>query len=270
MVSRISEVLLNAGDNLVVLFPEENTAEVNIGKQGAIGVPLARAYFFKVSVASRLVRIYDLFDPLAPQTGVTYNYLGDTGHGSGNDILRLSEDDWWAYHFGYSPLQDSLRVYRRIGNQPNETGWEYVTPDRPDPTRGDPYGFIRGVEVEDYYDPPVKTETLAFRNDKAGQLWQFGLYNEHPELTIDPAILIVGKAYRLIPIVDKSVMLKILYGEPGYQRRMITIDGVRAYREEAYIPREWKLAGNEMYVTWDKHTGVPVPEGLAKTIVEGR
>ena len=51
---------------------------------------------------------------------------------------------------------------------------------------------------------------------------------------------------------------------------MITIDGVRAYREEAYIPREWKLAGNEMYVTWDKHTGVPVPEGLAKTIVEGR
>jgi len=268
MVSRISEVLLNGGDNLVILFPQENTAEVDIGKQGKIGVPLARAFFFKISVASRLVRIYDLFNALASETGVTYNYLGDTGHGSGNDILRLSEDDWWAYHFGYAPLQDRLRIYRRIGNQPNETGWEYVTPDRPDPTQGDPYGFIRGVEVEDYYDPPVETETLSFRNDKDGELWQFGLYNEHPELTIDPSMLIVGKAYRLLPIVKTSEMLKVLLGERP--RRMITIDGVRAYREEAYIPREWKYAGNEMYVTWDKHTGVPVPAGLAKPIVEGR
>ena len=268
----MSDLLLDAGDNLVLIFPQANDARIDIGPQGEVGVPLGRAFFFKVSTASRLIRKYDLFSTLAALTGVTYNYLGDTGHGTGSDVLRISEDDWWAYHFGYSPLQDWLRVYRRMGAQAHETGWEYVTPDRPDPTAtpGDPYGFIRGAEVYNYFDPTAETETVSFRNDKAGQLWQFGLYNEHPDLLIDPEMLLVGKAYRLLPIVTEEIMSKVLYGDPGYRRRMVTIGAVRNIREEAFIPREWKLVGNEMYVTWDERTGVPVPAGLAKRIVEGR
>ncbi len=266
----ISDVLLDTGDNLVLIFPEPTDAEVPLGDTGRIGVPYARAFFFKVAVASRLKFHYDLFETLAVTTGVTWNYLGATSFGVGADILRISSDDWWIYHFGYAPLQDTLRVYRRIGSMPNETGFEYVTPDLPNPILGSTFGYIKGAEVYNWFDPPVETETIAFRNDKIGRLWYFGLYNESRELEIDPALDIVGKAYRLIPITKQENMIKMLKGDPApFRRRMITVNGLRNYREEAYIPIEWKVAGNEMYVTWEDITGV-APPVRAKRIVRNR
>jgi len=265
----LSDILLNTGDNLVIVFPEPTDAEVSRGN-GRIGVPYGRAFFFKVVLAGNLRFFYDLFDNLDPETGVNYGYLGDTGHGTGNDVLRIEEDDWWVYHFGYSPLQDTLRGYRRVHGRANETGFEYQTPNRPDPTLGDNFGYIRGAEVYNWFDPPVETETVMFRNDRDGQLWEFGLYNEHPDLRIDPAIFIGGKAYRVVPVTDSESMEKMLKGDPApFRRRVITIDGIRDWREEAYIPLEWKEVGNEMYVTWQDITGVPRPE-RARPAVRGR
>jgi len=266
----MSDVLLSPGDNLILLFPESNDARLDIGK-GELGLPYARAFFFKVIIAGALRYRYDLFDNLDPVTGVGYNYLGDAGHGAGNDILRLREDDWWLYHFGYSPLQDTLRVYRRIQGRANETGFEYVQPNQPDPLLGDPYGYIKGAETFNYFDPPTETETVSFRNNNTGQMWQFGLYNDHPDLRIDPALLVQGKAYRLDPVVNPSSMDKMLKGDPApFRRRIITVDGMRDWREEAYIPNEWKAAGNERYVTWEDITGVPAPKSLAKPVVRDR
>lgn len=272
----MSDVLLNTGDNLILVFPESNDARVDVGK-GEIGVPYGRAFFFKVILASNLRYHYDRFANLDPLTGVGYDYLGDggpPGHGVGNDILRIGEDDWWIYHFGYSPLQDTLRVYRRIQGRANETGFEYAQPNQPDPTLGDVYGYIKGAEVFNWFDPPAETETVSFRNKNEGQMWQFGLYNEHQDLEIDPAILVGGKAYRLDPVIDPKSIERMLKGDPApFRRRVITVDGMRDWREEAYIPREWKIVGNERYVTWEDITGVPRPGRAvprATPIVEGR
>lgn len=254
-IKHISQVLLSLGDNLVVLFAEGNDAKIN-----DCGVPLGRAFFFKVAAETELRRRYQLFAQLEPQTGVNYNYLGDVGHGAGNDILRINDDDFWVYHFGYSPKQDDLRVYKRLATEVGITGFEYTTPDLPNPVVGTPYGYIKGREVRDYYDPPLCTETLMFRNDSRGQLWHFGLWNESIDLEtgqIDPLLLIRGKAYRLIPIIKKDMMTRILHGE--IPRHMITFDGIKNIREETYIPLSWKKAGNEMYVTWAQITGVPRP-----------
>lgn len=265
-IQNISQVLLKPGQNLVVLFAEGNDAKI-----GDIGVPLTRAFFFKVAVETELRYRYQLFDQLEAQNGVTYNYLGDTGHGAGNDIFRIHNDDWWVYHFGYSPLQKNLRVYKRVAVEIGITGFEYPTPDLPDPTVGTPYGYMKGREVQNYYDPPVKTETLAFRNDRQGQLWQFGLWNESIDLEtgqMDPCLLIVGKAYRLVPIINIINMRRILSGE--IPRHMITFDGVKNIREETYLPHEWKTAKNELYVTWQSLTGVSVPVGIATPVTRGR
>jgi len=138
----ISQLLLKPGENLVVLFAEGNDAKVK-----NVGVPLTRAFFFKVAVEVELRYRYQLFGQLEPQQGKDYNYLGDAGHGSGNDILRIEDDDWWVYHFGYAPLQDDLRVYKRLSAEVGITGFEYPTPDLPDPTVGSPFGYIKGREV---------------------------------------------------------------------------------------------------------------------------
>lgn len=260
-IEYISQVLLNLGDNLIVLFAEGNDAKVN-----DCGVPLGRAFFFKVAAEVELRRRYQLFAQLEAQHGVAYNYLGDTGHGAGNDVLRINDDDWWVYHFGYSPKQDDLRVYKRLATEVGITGFEYATPDLPNPVLGTPYGYIKGREIKNYYDPPVQTETLAFRNNRQGQLWHFGLWNESIDLEtgqIDPLMLIRGKAYRLIPIVRPAMQTRILHGE--IPRHMITFDGIKNIREETYLPLEWKKAKNEMYVTWSAITGVPMPAGPRAT-----
>jgi len=270
MAKYMSEVLLETGDNLIIVFPEPGDAEVEVGRKGHLGVPYGRAFFFKVILASKLRYHYDLFNNLSPLAGVTYNYLGDAGHGAGNDILRIGNDDWWMYHFGYSPLQDTLRVYRKVNARHSETGFEYTTPDRPNPALGDPYGYIKGAQVFNWFDPPAETETVMFRNDRDGELWWFGLYNEHQDLEIDPALWVDGKAYRVDPIVDVESMEKLLKGAPApFRRRIITVDGLRDFREEAYIPIEWKEAGNELYCTWEDITGVPRPK-RATPVVRGR
>lgn len=266
MAKYMSQIVLNLGDNLVVLFCEGNDAEIR-----EIGVPLGRAFFFKVAAEVELRRRYQLFAQLEPQHGVDYNYLGDIGHGAGNDILRINDDDWWAYHFGYQPLQDDLRVYKRLATEVGITGFEYTTPDLPDPRLGTPYGFVKGRECMNYYDPPVETETFMFRNHRQGQLWHFGLWNESIDTEtgqIDPCLLLRGKAYRLIPIVKVDIMRRVLTGE--IPRHMITFDGLKNIREETYLPLEWKKAKNEIYVTWPEITGVPAPEGRAKPVTRGR
>jgi len=154
MKKYMSDVTLSPGDNLVIVFPEGNDARIEMKNGGELGVPYGRAFFFKVVLASGLRYHYDLFDNLAAETGLDYDYLGDTGHGTGNDILRLQDDDWWIYHFGYSPLQDTLRVYRKVEARANESGWEYTQPNQPNPTLGDPYGYVKGAEDFNWFDPP--------------------------------------------------------------------------------------------------------------------
>jgi len=266
----MSEVVLSSGDNLIIVFPEGNDARIEMPGGGEVGVPYGRAFFFKVVLASNFRYHYDLYGNLEKLTGLDYAFLGDTGPGAGNDILRIQDDDWWVYHFGYSPLQDTLRVYRKVEARANESGLEYTQPNEPNPTLGDQYGYVKGAEVYNWFDPPAKTETIAFRNRREGRLWRFGLYNEHQDLGIDPAIMICGRAYRLDPVIEHDSMEKMLKGDPApFRRRIFTVDGLKDWREEAYVPNEWKQTKNELYVTWQDITGVPRPIRATK-VVRGR
>ena len=252
----MSDVLLYTGDNLILLFPTKEAGAV-----AGESPPAGRAFFFKILAASRLNQVYKQIltaetqtHYLATQTGIDYGYLGDAGIGSGDDILRIEDDPWWMYHFGYAPLQDSLRVYKKLEIGPAMTGWEYRIRDQPDPEAGDDYGFIKGAEVVNYFDPPVETETIAFRSKEEGKLWQFGYYNESDEQRIHPVMYIPGRAYKVIPIVREDTMRSMLVGR--IPRRLITMDGLHAYTEETVIPREWKAVGNELEVTFAEMTGV--------------
>lgn len=253
---QMSDVLLYTGDNLILLFPTKTAGAV-----AGQSPPAGRAFFFKILAADRLNQVYKQIlaaetntNYLAKQTGLDYDYLGEDGLGDGDDVLRIEDDPWWLYHFGYAPLQDSLRVYKKLEIGPNITGWEYRIRDEPDPEAGDDYGFIKGAEVVNYWDPPVETETIAFRSKEAGKMWQFGFYNESDELRIHPILNVVGRAYKLIPIIHEDTMRKMLIGK--IPRRLITIDGLHSYTEETIIPREWKAVGNEVEVTFADETGV--------------
>jgi len=252
---QISDVLLYTGDNLILLFPTKSAAGV-----AGESPPAGRAFFFKVLAVSRLNQRYteimtaEAEDYLDTETGVDYGYLGDGGIGEGDDILRIEDDPWWIYHFGYSPLQESLRVYRKLEIGPNMTGWEYRIRDEPDPTAGDDYGFIKGAEVVNYWDPPVETETIAFRSKEEGRMWQFGFFNDSDELRIIPVLNIVGRAYKVIPIIKEPTMVKLLTGQ--IPSRLVTVDGLHSYTEETIIPKEWKAVDNEMEVTFEDLTGV--------------
>ena len=255
MKKQMSDVLLYTGDNLILLFPTK--------KAGAVAgqsVPAGRCFFFKILGATRLNRIYKEIltgvaaTYLATQTGLDYGYLGETGLGSGDDVLRIEDDPWWLYHFGYAPAQDSLRVYKKLEIGPNITGWEYRIRDEPDPTAGDDYGFIPGREVVNYYDPPVTTETIAFRSKEKGRMWQFGFYNDSDELRINPVLNIKGRAYKVIPVIREDTKEKMLIGL--IPRRLITVDGIKDYTEETIIPNEWKAVGNEREVTFADLTGI--------------
>jgi hypothetical protein len=251
----IKERLLGTGDNLILLFATKESGGVS-GERP----PAGRAFFFKVLAATELQRKYtdimtaETADYLDTETGVDWGYLGDTGIGSGDDVLRIEDDDWWIYHFGYAPLQWSLRVYKRLDVGDPQTGWEYSLSDEPDPTNGDRYGFIAGREVIDYWDPPKDTETVAFRSREEGRMWNWGFYNESDERQINPILNIIGAAYKTIPIVKSTIQDKLITGE--IPRRLITVDGIKNFNEETIIPKAWKAVGNEREVTFEQITGV--------------
>lgn len=251
----IKERLLSTGDNLILLFATGKAGDV----AGQVP-PAGKAYFFKVLADTDLNKIYkDIMTAesetyLATETGIDWGYLGDTGIGSGDDILRIKNDPWRLYHFGYAPLQLSLRVYKRLDIGDPINGWEYSLSDEPDPTAGDDYGYVAGRECLDYWDPPIATETVSFRSREEGKMWMWGFYNESDERQINPILALRGASYKVIPIIKTDIQNRLITGE--IPRRLITVDGLKDYSEDTIIPKEWKAVGNSREVTFEEITGV--------------
>lgn len=248
-MKNISDALRWTGDNIVLVFPTKDAGRVVDETP-----PAGRAFFFKILSATKLVRKYtdimtaETLDYLDTETGIDYDYLGDEGIGAGDDILRIENNPWWIYHFGFTPAQNSLRVYRRLSISGNITGWEYEPKDSPDPTEGADFGFVRGAEVENYFDPPIDTEMVQFHNHSDGEMWEFGFYNESDEHRINPYLYITGRAYYLIPVVSRQSQIDLLYGKE--YRRLITMPPFEKYDESTVIPGEWIDVGCDMEVTW--------------------
>lgn len=245
---RISDRILDEGDNFILLFPAES------GRVGKQEVTIGRGFFFKVLSWDRFFLEYDHLSALAVAGSADYNYLGTTGHGTGDDVLRIKDDEWWMYHFGFSMSADAIRTYRRLAGRLALGGFEYHDADEPSPVTGDDYGYVLGSEVEDAYDPPAYTETMCWYTGKTDKpLWEWGFYNEHPVKQLTGKLILVGRQYKVIPITKESVQIDMIAGR--IPRSIISVGGLRMTREEAFIPDDWK-GFNERRVAFAELTGV--------------
>lgn len=247
---KISDRLLNEGDNLIILFGTETGTVKNEE------VTVGRGFFFKVLTWSRFRYEYDQLENIGPQSGKDYKYLGSDGMNSGDDILRIVDDAWWLYHFAFATDSSDLRIYRRMQGKVPVGGLEYSDADRPDPTAGDNFGYISGAEIEDYYNPPAFTEMVCWQTGgTSSPLWEFGFYNENPNKTLRGRLNLVGRQYKVVPITNPDVMKKMARGE--IKRTIISVGGLRLSREETFIPNAWRGL-NERKVGFTEMTEVKV------------
>lgn len=229
----ISDRLLDEGDNFILVFASES------GTVGAQQVPVGRGFFFKVLSWDLFRYEYTGVAALNAVTGVTYNYLGTTSHGVGNDIMRIKDDEWWLYHFGYSVPASTIRVYRRLSGRMALGGMEYNSADEPDPTVGADYGYVLGSEIDNLYDPPAYTETICWYTGKVDTpLWEWGFYNESATLRQPIRMILTGRQYKMIPITRKDVQDALIAGR--IPRTVLSVGGLRITAEESFIPDDWK------------------------------
>jgi len=244
----ISQRLLDIGDNLIVAFPVKET-EVEGTK-----VTTSILYFFKVAACWPFYYEWNRISAIPAGTGLDFNYLGTTGHGSGDDILRIERDDFHVYHFGMSPDQPYVRIYRTIspvGTALSALDRKAVT-DMASPIAGSNFDYYTGKQIPDKFDPPSFTENLVFRagSDDAGKYFQFGFYAEQ-SVSAGMPFYLIGKGYKLIPVVKREKKEEILE-EATLQRRFqkvktitVTIGGIwTSYSLAKFVPDSWDRVGN--------------------------
>lgn len=226
-------------------------------------------WFFQVSDAAELLyapyklRGSDgsLVGDISSGSGSNYQRLYDS---DGEDILRVEDRNWRVYHYALGVQQDDIRIYPRIPDNQNGGAWEWLTASQPDPTNGDPYGYIPG-ERSDYYDPSVSLEGISWETASVTPI-EYGFYNEG-NTAIEPILSVRGHGYELRPVEQKVEMLRILseLSKPVYNRQVSVtmIDYSRnALRPFTFDPPEaWKDAGNNLQVS-----RVNLPENLDKAI----
>lgn len=248
----MSDRVLDEGSNFILVFPTES------GHVGSNEVTVGRGFFFKVLSWDRFLMVYDDVADLAAAGSVDYAYLGSTGHGTGNDLLRIKDDEWWLYHVGAATTSGTLRMYRRLSGRLGLGGLEYSDATEPDPTAPDDFGYIHGAEIENVYDPPIYTEMMCWYTGKTDSpLWEFGFYNEGPASPV--RVVLAGRQYKVIPITKESVQNEMIAGR--IPRTIISAGGLRMSREAAFIPDDWK-GFNERRVAFTELTGVVCERGM--------
>lgn len=243
----MSERILRPGDNLVVTVLSGGY-HIEPTKGTKYELEWVEAFFLKIAHVGNLKRIWDMGVNIAPAGSSNHAFLGDTGHGTGNDVLRVRNDPWLIYHFSIAPLQDKLRIYPMVFNE-EVSGWEYLISGQPDPVAGDNYGYIDGREINCYLDPTIHLEGVAWHSDQETTPWYYGFYNDDV-VQIRPVLNIRGAAYSVHPIMDKKIQEKLLRGIHGYERLLIPI-GSTTKRNTIHMPAEWRNCGASMLVKKD-------------------
>lgn len=215
-------------------------------------------WFFQVADRSELLYApYQLLDDsgtevgeLASETGTNYQRLFDS---SGDDILRIEDYNWRVYHYSLGVQQDEIRIYPRIPDNQNGGAWDWLTGSEPDPTNGDPYGYIPGIRT-DYYDPHISLEGVSWETSSRSPI-QYGFYNESTTKDIEPILSIRGHAYELRPVEQREEKLAILaeMSKP-YSKRELAIRSVEysgtSLRAFAFDPpNAWQDAQNNLQVS---------------------
>jgi hypothetical protein len=242
---RLSDRLLNIGGGLIIGFPsvEADVPDMGLNQMGGV-----RAYFFRVAREAEL-----FFEPYgqigAMNDGDTlgFDYLGDTGIGSGNDIFRIQRDDWHVYHFGVGVKSPDLRVYYSHDPHSNgERAFEYKTGTQ-DVSVGDDRSHFDGRLTGDRFDPPSRTERIAIRNDKNGEFLQWGFEAQDGLTAAETELVIAGRAYKLYPVTDSDEQEDMLRGAQSNQQEIHTdypvtyhqFGGMQTWSLGTEAPGEW-------------------------------
>lgn len=244
----MSDRVRDVGEGLIVAFPSKKASLVGETIQALEG------YFFKVSVSERFYYEYTQLGAFNNGDSLDYGYLGDTGHNAGDDVLRLYNDDFHAYHFGVGLESTDLRVYEKVDpSSVGNNGLDYAGQDgSPDPTDPSSWGYYNGAMVEDKYDPDSFTERVGFRNDRSGEYNQFGFYADDAIASGNANLHLVGRAYKLLPVQDsdeRDSMLDAIHqpdDDADIPTTLVASGGMGNFDPGTQLPDEWDNTFSEV------------------------
>ena len=223
----ILEAILDENQNLALILPRVIAKE-----------PQFELYFFRTQRRGGLHRTYDSeLEEIPVGETVDFNFLGETGVGTGDDILTVwDERPFRIPHFAWGIRPGEIWWYKSIPADVPQTGWAYKIP----PKVADKRDYIPGY-LSPYDKPTVATECVLYQKLST----HIGLKNDAGR-PIRPSLRLLGASYDTLPITDSRVVDKMIAGI--IPCRFITVGGLRMFTYD--VPEPWK--GNE--VTVDKAT----------------
>lgn len=268
---RISDRVLGHGEGLIVAFPTQNVQKIQAGPQS---IPTVRAYFFRIAKVQKYRWTYSQLTSFNDAESLDYNYLGDTGHGTGDDVLRLEGDDFKVYHVGFGLHSPDLRVYEKIDPANPNRAVDHNNQSDPDPTAPSAFGYYDGKQQDDTFDPPAHTERLSIRSQRQGQFLQFGFYAENAITDANADIEIIGKTYELAPVLNPQEQAYLLQQNlarragktPDLKTIKIQVGGIFTYEIGEALPDGWVDLQPDIYqdLTYKDLVGSPGQGGQSQ------
>lgn len=242
----MSERVRDVGDGLILAFPFGDTTVE--GKS----IDSVRLFFFRVSSQTRYFQRYTALGNIAsgnttPTNG--YDFLGDTGVGSGDDLFRIEDDDWHLLHFGFATSHPDLQVFRAVSPQANgEPALDRSGSDEDITPGTDDRGWVAQPQIDDKYDPPAITERVSFRNDSDGEFLEWAFHNDGGATLsgADLELFFTGRGYKVMPVTDRrlqDLMLEMALRRPAdplVDTVMHQVGGVDAYTLGTNEPSQWE------------------------------
>lgn len=243
----MTERVRDVGDGLILGFPIETTTVA------AEDLETVRLYFFRVASETRYYQRYTSLSSIAsgsttPTNG--YDFLGDTGVGSGDDIFRVETDDWHLMHFGFGTRHPDLQVFQAVSPQANGNPAQDRTGQGEDIVPGtDDRGWVSSELIEDRFDPPAFTERVSFRNssNQSGDFLQWAFFNDGTSQLsgADLDLFFVGRGYKVQPITNPEVQRLMMQTalasieEPTLDTVFHQVGGVNSWNLGSEEPDSW-------------------------------
>jgi hypothetical protein len=214
----IRSLILKENMNFALIFPVDVRKEMRF-----------ELYFFRVARVSALERVYVLPE-MTPGALQDFNYLGEGGFGSGDDIFAMSDErPYRILHFGVGVYPRNVKVWKQQPSGYTTTGWSKKTPTK----AGDPVDYFDG-NISPFDEPTKASESVMWLK---GSIY-FALRNDEP-VSVTPKLHILGAGYDVWLINDKSLADKMVKGV--IPCRFISVGGL--YEGQYTVPDEWSGKG---------------------------
>ena len=216
LLTPIAELILRENDNLAIAMPVTDLKEVDL-------------YFFRVFRLYALQRTYDSeLTELASGGTVDFNYLGDTGIGTGKNILEVYERfPFRMLHYGIGGAPGEVWLYKAQPPDVQATGFGYEVEA---PKVGDKRDYVP-FSLSPLDTPTRLTESIVFHKFTA----HYGLYNSSAR-TIRPNLRILGAGYDCVQITSRRFIDAMLNGRKPC--RILTAGSLRTFTYD--VPDTWK------------------------------